>query len=190
METIWLVLTAASMGYALVTGRAGEAAEALLGAGRDAVMMLVTLAGAMTLWGGLLEVMRESGDVARLGRALRRGLARLFPPLPDGCWEPMSVNLAANLLGLGNAATPAGIQAARRLEEEGGAGKRALAMLLALNNSSLQLMPTTVMTLRAAHGAANPADVWGATLLSSGAATVAAAALMALALRFGRGWDA
>jgi spore maturation protein A len=84
-------------------------------------------------------------------------------------------------MGLGNAATPAGIEAAKRLSALGEPGLRALAMLLAIDNASLQLMPTTVITLRQAAGAANPADIWGPTLLVSGASTLIAAGLMKLA---------
>ena len=95
----------------------------------------------------------------------------------------MSLNLSANLLGLGNAATPAGVRAAELLARRGEEGLRALAMLLALNNSSLQLMPTTVIALRAQAGSAAPADIWPAALLSSAAATLTAAALMMLCQR-------
>ena len=134
-----------------------------------------------------MEILRETGDVERLGRCMRKGLAFLFPGLKDeACWSAMGMNLAANLLGLGNAATPAGIRAAQLLEKQGRAGLNALAMLLALNNSSLQLMPTTVITLRAAAGAAHPADIWPATLVSSGVATVVAAVLMRLACARGK----
>ena len=90
----------------------------------------------------------------------------------------MSLNLSANLLGLGNAATPAGLEAARLLSQQGGAGLRALAMLLALNNAGLQLMPTTIIALRAAAGSTDPAGVWDAELLSSLAATAVAVLLM------------
>ena len=94
--------------------------------------------------------------------------------------------MAANMLGLGNAATPAGIRAAQLLEGQGRAGINALAMLMVLNSSSLQLIPTTVITLRAAAGAAQPADIWPATLVSSGVATAAAAGLMRLACAWGK----
>ena len=98
----------------------------------------------------------------------------------------MGMNVAANLLGLGNAATPAGIRAAQLLSRQGEEGVRALALLLALNNSSLQLIPATVMTLRATAGAADPADIWLPTMLSSLAATGVAAGLMLLINLTGR----
>lgn len=182
MGRIWTVLMLAGTAVALLTGQAGEATARLLDSGNQAVTLLLTLLAAMTLWSGLMEILADAGDVARLGRIFRRVLRPLFPGLTDdAAWDAMSLNLSANLLGLGNAATPAGITAAKRLSALGEPGLRALAMLLALDNASLQLMPTTVITLRQAAGAANPADIWGPTLLVSGASSIIAAALMKLA---------
>lgn len=180
MSVIWPVAVALSLLAAVAAGQAGAASQALLESGNGAVSLVMTLLGTMTLWSGLMEILAETGDVQRIGRMLRRMLRPLFPGLTDdACWEAMGLNLSANMLGLGNAATPAGIQAARLLAGQGATGLRALAMLLVLNNSSLQLMPTTVIALRAAAGSASPADIWPAALAASAAATVTAAALMA-----------
>lgn len=184
MAFIWTVLMLASAVLALVAGNAGKTAEMLLSSGTQAVSLLMTLLATMTLWSGLMEILQQTGDVARLGRLFRRVLKPLFPDLhDDAAWNAMSMNLSANLLGLGNAATPAGIEAAKRLATLGEQGMRALAMLLVLDNASLQLIPTTVITLRQAAGAHDPADIWGMTLLISGASTVMAAAMMMLVSR-------
>lgn len=181
MGRIWTVLILLSTALALVSGRTGEAAAALLDSGEQAVALLMTLLAAMTLWSGLMEILSASGDVQRLGRLFRRVLRPVFPGLADdAAWNAITVNLAANLLGLGNAATPAGIEAARRLAALGETGMRALATLLVLDNASIQLIPTTVITLRQAAGAHDPADIWGMTLLISGAATAAAVTMMIL----------
>lgn len=180
MSKIWSAALIFSLLAAFVSGRTGAASQALLESGGAAVELTITLLGTMTLWSGLMEILAETGDVRRIGSMLRRVLRPLFPGLTDNaCWEAMSLNLSANLLGLGNAATPAGIEAARLLARQGEIGLRALAMLLALNNSSLQLMPTTVIALRAAAGSSDPAGIWPAAMASSAAATVAAAFLMA-----------
>lgn len=182
MGKIWTILILASVGAALLTGTPGEAASALLGSGVQAVQLILTLLASMTLWSGLMEILCDTGDLARLGRIFRRTLQPLFCGVTDeDAWNAMSMNLSANLLGLGNAATPAGIAAARRLSALGEPGMRALAMLLALDNASLQLIPTTVMTLRQAAGARDPADVWGMTLLVSAASTILSAMLMKIA---------
>lgn len=182
MSKVWITLLLASAGIALLAGQAGTAASALLSSGEQAVTLLMTLLATMTLWSGLMEILSETGDVARLGRFFRRVLRPVFPDLQDGkAWDAISMNLSANLLGLGNAATPAGIEAAKRLAQLGEPGLQALAMLLALDNASLQLIPTTVITLRQSAGAYDPADVWGMTLLVSGATMVIAVVLMKIA---------
>lgn len=186
MGRIFCVLLLASIGLTLGAGRTEAAGAALMSAGGEAIRLAMTLGGTMALWCGLMEILRQTGDVARLGRLMRRMLRPLFPTLAaEDAWSAMGMNLAANLLGLGNAATPAGIEAARRLTapEAGAPGLRALAMLLVLNNSSLQLIPATVIGLRSAAGAAHPADIWWPTLVSSGAATITAAAMMLLVQR-------
>ena len=186
MNRVWCVLVVAGGAAALLgDGGAGAAAQ-LLQSGQSAVELMLVLAGSMVLWSGVMEILNRTGDVERLGRVLARVLSPLFGGLKDGeCWSAMGMNIAANVLGLGNAATPAGIRAAQLLEKQGEAGLRALAMLLVLNNSGLQLLPTTVMTLRSAAGAANPADVWLPGLLTSGAATVCGLVLMGLINRGG-----
>lgn len=184
MERTWTILILSGCVCACATGRGAQAGAAVLGSGRQAMELLLTLTGAMTLWSGLLGILERTGDVERMGQKLRLLLKPLFPGVQDeAAWGAIGLNLAANMAGLGNAATPAGIDAARRLAALGDAGLRALAMLLALNNSSLQLLPTTVLSLRAEAGAAAPADIWPASLASSLAATVTAALLMALVQR-------
>ena len=187
MGTIWTSLMILSAVAALVCGKTGEAASALLASGSDAVTLMLTLLGTMTLWSGLMEILAASGDAHRLGKAFRRVLKPLFPGLRDeDAWNAITMNLSANLLGLGNAATPAGIEAAKRLAVLGKTGLNALGMLLVLDNASLQLIPTTVITLRQAAGAKNPADIWGMTLLLSGITMAAAIGMMYLIQRGGR----
>lgn len=187
MAWIWTGMVALSVFYGLLHGTIGAVGSAAMEGAAAAVELCLSMAGIMCLWSGVMSVMKASGLMEGLSRLFRPVLTRL---LPQACRDPdalaaLSGNVSANLLGLGNAATPAGIEAARRLSAQGETGLRALAMLLALNNSSLQLIPSTVMALRAAAGAANPADIWGPTLLSSGAATAVAALLMFLLNRRG-----
>ncbi len=192
MSKIWKFLCVAGLLYALLSGRGAKTAEAVLASGGEAVGLLITLMGTLTLWSGMLGVMRKTGDVRRIGRALRRVLRPLFRGVEDErTWEAISLNLSANLMGLGNAATPAGIEASKRLSEQGENGRWALAMLLVLDNAGLQWLPTTVISLRAAAGAAEPAGIWGATVLSAAAATVTAIALMLLVrkMKGGRAWQ-
>lgn len=187
MGRIWAALVLISAMLSLISGNSGAVAQALLDSGHRAVTLLMTLLATMTLWSGLMEVLVATGDVTRLGKLFRRLLKPLFPGLEDDtAWDAISMNLSANLLGLGNAATPAGIEAAKRLSALGRNGLSALAMLLVLDNASLQLIPTTVITLRQAAEAKNPADIWGMTLLVSGITMVAAIGMMYLIQRGGR----
>lgn len=186
MNRIWTVILMAAVFFSFVMGRSPQAANALLGSGDEAVSLLMMMLSAMTLWSGLMEIMAASGDVKRIGKLFRKVGKPLFPDLTDdGCWEAISLNLSANLMGLGNAATPAGIESAKRLCGQGRCGMQALAMLLVLDNAGLQLLPTTVMTLRRAAGAYDPADVWGMTIVVSVISTVVGVLLMRLCQRGG-----
>lgn len=186
MSGIFVFLCTASCVCALVTNQVAETTKTLLFSGEKAVQLLLTLLSSMTLWSGLMEILNAAGDVARFGRVLRRILWPLFPGIRDeNCWSAIGLNLSANLLGLGNAATPAGVCAARLLVRQGETGLRALAMLLALNNAGFQLLPTTVISLRSAAGASNPSDIWLPTLVVSAGASLCACLLMKLVSRGG-----
>ena len=184
MNRIWVGMILASIIVSMMNGTTGKTAQALLSSGSQAVTLWMTLLAAMTLWSGLIEILCATGDVTRLGKLFRRVLKPLFSGLDDDkAWDAISMNLSANLLGLGNAATPAGIEAAQRLAALGKRGLSALAMLLVLDNASMQLMPTTVITLRQAAGAHNPADIWGMTLFVSGITMLVAMMTMMLLTR-------
>lgn len=179
MKNAWKFLLLLALAAAFVLGNTAATAEALLSSGAQAVSLMLTLLGAMTLWSGLMEILSETGDAARLSHLIRRTCGGLFPGLMnDDCWHAMGMNIAANLLGLGNAATPAGVRAAQLLSGQGECGLRALAMLLVLNNTSLTLLPTTVITLRQAAGSVDPAGVWAPSLVVSAVATVVGAGVM------------
>lgn len=179
MQGVFWSMVVLSILTAFTQGKAQETSAALLESAQGSVKMMLTMLGSMALWSGLMEILVQSGDVRRMGRLLRRMLGRTRI-LDESALDDVGMNLAANMLGLGNAATPAGIRAAQKLAAQGESGLRMLAMLLVVNNSSVQILPTTVMTLRQAAGAANPADIWGVTMVSSGAATVTAIVLMML----------
>lgn len=168
------------MGLALVcgtvTGRmAAVSAAALAGAG-EAVELLIRMGGALALWSGVMELMRRSRVSDALSRCLRPVLRRL---LPKACRDGetlalLAANLSANVLGLGNAATPPGLAAARRMARgTQGRASDELCRLVVLNSCSVQLLPLTAAALRAANGAASPLDMLPAVWIAS-AASVAA----------------
>ena len=181
MAVIWTVMVGASILCGLATGR-GEAvaAAALEGAGAG-VELCLSMAGALCLWMGVMEVMRRSGLARGLSRLLRPVLGRLYPDFAgDGpVMDAVSANVSANLLGLGNAATPLGLEAARLMARRSpGVASDSLCMLVVCNTASIQLIPATVASLRAAAGCATPFDilpaVWLASALSVTAGILAA----------------
>lgn len=189
MAKIWLWSVAVSCLVSFATGSTAEVAESILYAGDNALRLMLTLLASMTLWSGLMEIMRESGDVERIGRGFRRLAGPLFPGLQDpAAWSAMSMNVAANLMGLGNAATPAGMEAAGRLAQLGEPGMRALAMLLVINNSSIQLLPANVMALRQAAGSADASAIWVPALLVSAVSTLTGVLLMRMLQRGGEAY--
>ena len=133
MGRVFFILTTLSLMLALLTNRAPSAASALLNSAESGVSLMLTLLGTMTLWSGLMEVLLRTGDVAKLGLLIRKLFRRHSRALPDAdCWEAVGMNLAANILGLGNAATPPGVSAAKQLVVRGEPGLRVLALLLVL----------------------------------------------------------
>lgn len=166
---------------AILGGQENATFAALLESAGRSVELLATLLGSMTLWGGLMEILAETGDVQKIETRLRKLFCKNKSiKFGKQTVNDVVMNLVANLFGLGNAATPSGVSAAKALSEHGEEGMRALALLLVVNNAGFQLLPTTVLTMRQAAGSTDAAGIWGATLISSAAATVTALFLMRL----------
>ncbi len=188
MAWIWTGMIAASVLYGLINGTIGAVGNAAMAGAAAAVDLCLSMAGIMCLWSGVMSIMKASGLMDGLSRLFRPVLGRL---LPRACQDPdtlaaLSGNVSANLLGLGNAATPLGIRAARRMAQGcGGRASNELCTLVVLNTASIQLLPTTVAGIRAALGAESAFDILPAVWLAS-ALSVAAGLLAAKAL--GRVW--
>jgi spore maturation protein A len=179
MGLVWTLLLVAAVIAAAVTGRGGDLTGAIADSASRAVTLSLGLVGVMTLWLGLMRVAEAAGLVGLLGRAVRPVMRRLFPEVPDGhpAMGSMVANLASNLLGLANAATPFGVRAMQELETlngRPGTASDAQALFCAMNTASLQLVPATVIGLRAAAGSRAPAEILGATLLASACGVVVA----------------
>ena len=175
MAWIWTGMAVLSILCGLATGRGELVAAAAVEGAQAAVELCVSIAGMMCLWTGVMEIMRRSGLAEGLSRLLRPVLSALFPQVSKdrGVMDSISANVSANLLGLGNAATPLGIEAVRRMERKSpGTASDAMCMLVVCNTASIQLIPTTVASVRAAAGSSAPFDilpaVWLASALSVG----------------------
>ena len=185
MAWLWTGMVAVSLAFGILTGSVGELGGAALEGATAAVELCVSMAGIMCLWTGVMEVMEQCGLSAALARLFRPLLRRLFP---NASRDPetlaaISANLSANLLGLGNAATPLGVRAAQRMQalSGGGGASDELCLLVVMNTASLQLIPSTVAAVRAQLGAAHAFDilpaVWLASACSVGAGILAAKGL-------------
>lgn len=185
MAWIWTGMAVLSILCGLATGRGELVAAAAVEGAQAAVELCVSIAGMLCLWTGVMEIMRRSGLAEGLSRLLRPVLSLLFPQVSGdrGVMDSISANVSANLLGLGNAATPLGIEAVRRMERKTpGTASDAMCMLVVCNTASIQLIPTTVASVRAAAGSSSPFDilpaVWLASALSVGVG-IAACKLLA-----------
>mgnify|MGYP000363368709 CR=1 FL=1 len=175
MAWVWAGMVVLSLIFGLATGNLENVSNAAMEGANSAVELSVSMAGVMCLWSGVMEIMNACGLSQGLSRAFRPILRRL---MPEASRDPetlaaLSANVSANLLGLGNAATPLGIQAARRMSRNcSGVASDELCLLVVLNTASIQLIPTTVASVRAAAGSSSPFDippaVWLASALSVG----------------------
>lgn len=182
MKVILVVLPIISLVFAVINGSVGEMSSAILDRSGEAVTLAISLCGIMCFWCGLMKVAEASGLVEKAARLLSPFISLLFVGLKKGgkAAQLIAMNLAANVLGLGNATTPLGINAMHAIAEETGAEGTAddnMIMLTVLNTASLQIIPTTAAALRQANGAEDPMEilpcVW---IVSVYAAVVAVAA--------------
>lgn len=173
---------AISLICASVSGRAGALAAAIPQGAQAGITLAVSLAGSICLWTGVGKLMEHTGITEVFAKLLMPFLKRLFPKTKkdDLARHYLCANICANILGLGNAATPMGIQAAKRLKDPGrpGVATDELCRLIVLNTASIQLIPANVAAIRAGLGAAAPFDilpaVWITSICSAGVGLLAA----------------
>ena len=178
MGWIWTGMVLLALGAAVLTGQTGALTH---GSSRQVipkssspswtVRLALSLAGALCLWSGAAKALERAGGMRALARLARPVFRRLFPQTAqdETAMGYLTANVAANLLGLGNAATPMGIAAVRRMQQRSGSARATdeMCRLIVLNTASIQLLPTTVAAVRAANGAAAPFDILPAVWLTS-----------------------
>ena len=173
LNPIWLFLVLFSVFIGGFTGRLDAVTKGALQSAQDAVMTIaLPLAGIFALWLGIMRLAELSGLVGLLARGLRPVTRRLFPDVPEDhpALGAMAMNIAANMLGLGNAATPLGLRAMKGLESlnpRPGTASNAMCTFLAINTSSVQLIPTTAVAILAINGARNPWSIIGSAFLAT-----------------------
>jgi spore maturation protein SpmA len=181
LNGIFVALVAGAVLVAAFSGTMPAANDAALDAAKQAVEVLLKLVGVMALWLGFMSVLRDAGVMAALARALAPVLRRLFPEVPPDhpAMGAIVMNLAANVLGLGNAATPFGLKAMRELDAlnpRPGVATNAMALFLAINTSGLAVLPLGAIALRASLGSTNAAGIIVPSLIASACATLVAIA--------------
>lgn len=170
MAVLWTGMVVLSVVFGMLNGRMEAVSAAALAGAGSAIQLCLSMAGVLCLWSGVMEIMNRCGMSAKLARAFRPLLRMLLPDASrdNETLSAVSANVSANLLGLGNAATPLGIQAARRMARgQEGVASDELCLLVVLNTASIQIIPATIASVRAAAGAAAPFDILPAVWLSS-----------------------
>ncbi|MBN1482504.1 spore maturation protein [candidate division KSB1 bacterium] len=179
MNYVWLFLIAAAVIVGALTGTIKEVTQSALDMSGTAVQIALGLIGIMTLWLGMMKIAEAAGLIRLLARAITPISRRLFPDIPADhpAIGSMMLNIAANWLGLGNAATPFGIKAMQQLQElnpDKETATNAMIMFLALNTASITLVPMTIIGVRTSLGSSAPGAIIGPTIFASTMATVAA----------------
>ena len=179
MSWIWTGIAGISILCAWLRGCGGALAGAVLQGAQAGITLAISMAGAVCLWSGVGKLMEAAGMTAALARFLRPLLHRVFPSTKTDAAlaGDLSANICANFLGLGNAATPLGIRAAKRLKR-GDTATDELCRLIVLHTASIQLIPANVAAVRSSLGCAAPFDilpaVWITSLCSAGLGVLAA----------------
>lgn len=186
MSIIWIGMLAVGILVGASTGDPQLITGAALSASREAVQLALGLAGSIALWSGLARIAERAGVMDAIAALARPVIAPLFPDLPrrSPALSSIAMSVGANLLGLGSAATPLGLRAMRQMWEAGGQTDTAtdpMCTFLAITASSVTLVPSTVVALRAQLGSASPAEVIGTTIFATCCSTGVAILLDAAA---------
>ena len=192
LNYLWGFMMLAGLFWAAVHGNLNQVTEGALQSAGEAVTLSITMLGIMSFWCGMMEVGRRAGLIERLSQALRPVMKFLFPHIPKGhqALSYISTNMIANFLGLGWAATPAGLRAMEELEQlecerrkasglsikpvPEGTASNEMCTFLILNISSLQLIPVNVIAYRSQYGSANPTAVVGPAIAATAVSTAVA----------------
>jgi len=176
LNIIWPIFIIISFIYAIITGRITEINNAIFSSSASAVELSITFLGTMCLWSGIMKIAQTTTLTAKLSRLLKPVINFLFPDTKNNkqIQEEISMNMIANILGLGNAATPLGLKAMTTMQKENPKKDtltNSMAMFIIINTASIQLIPTTVIAIRTSLGSSNPTKiilpVWVATICAA-----------------------
>lgn len=163
MAYVFGVMIALSFLFSLISGNINTLNEGIMESAEGAVTLLISISGMLCMWSGFMRIAKDCGLIDRLARLCAPVLRRLYPDVEveSDAFRYISMNISANLLGLGNAATPLGLNAMKELKKQSNTDVATDSMLtfVVMNTASIQLLPTTVAALRRSYGSQHPFDV-------------------------------
>ena len=185
MNVIWMLLICLSVMFAALNGRIDEFTKALFEAGKAAVEVCIYLVGIVSLWLGLTKILEDCGIIYKMSNFFRPAISLLFPNLPDGhpAITNITLNLLANILGIGNAATPLGIKAMEDLQTLNPKPDTVtfeMMLFIVINTASVQLIPFTVIGLLASFGSQNPNKIMLPTFIATVISSITAVGILYL----------
>ena len=187
LNIIWPLFIAISFIYALISGNIEKVSNGIFESCSSAVELTITFFGTICLWNGIIAICKQTSLMSKLTKILQPAIRFLFPELKNNnqAKEEISMNIIANLLGLGNAATPLGLKAMETLQKENSKKdtlSNSMVMFIVLNTASLQIIPTNVIAIRSSLGSAAPSNiiiqVWVATIVAAVVGIIATKVLM------------
>ncbi len=191
MNYVFPILLIISFVSAVATGRVAEVSQAVISGAEDAVQLLLRLVSMLCLWGGIMEIGDKAGLTALFSKIMYPVVSLIFPRLRKEKYvlEAISMNITANILGLGNAATPLGLEAMRRLQSVNSNTDFAsdeMVVFVVMNTAAMHIIPTTVATLRGQYGSSDPMEIMPAAFLTSFCALATAVTVAKVGNRFGK----
>lgn len=187
LNTLWPIFLISSFIYAIFMGRVTEVNNSIFESTKAAVELSISMLGTICLWNGIMEVASKTSIVKHLTKILNPIMKKLFPDIKkeDKVYQEITMNIIANIMGLGNAATPLGLKAMKSMQKENKEKDKltnSMAIFIVLNTASIQIIPTTVIAIRNSLDSANPVamiiPVWGATACAAVSALAISKILM------------
>lgn len=187
LNIIWPIFIIISYIYAICVGKISEINNSIFESCKSAVDLSITFLGTMCLWTGIMQIAKKTTLITKLTNLLKPIMRILFPDIDknDPAYEEISMNMVANILGLGNAATPLGLKAMKTMQKTNTSRDtltNSMAMFIIINTASIQIIPTTVIAIRSSLGSSNPTaiiiPVWIATICAAIAGIISAKILM------------
>ena len=187
LNIIWPIFIIVSYIYAILTGKVFQVNNSVFESCESAVKLTITFLGTMCLWTGIMQIAKKTTLIDKLTKLLKPIMKILFPDISEDnpVHKEISMNMVANILGLGNASTPLGLKAMKTLQKENPKKDtltNSMAMFIIINTASIQIIPTTVIAIRSSLGSVNPTKiiipVWIATIAAAIAGIIMAKILM------------